>query len=228
MGVDQVALVALLNYFRKREELLFDCSSSVESHLSADEQHILNPKEATQFDVTNEICRNKLRRVELQQNTFRYVMLVAMCSFQEELVREICKLATPDYKQKLMKGRVSWIVKHGPILQSECGIDLTQEGNLFQRMDDHRIVRNFVVHSWGIGKYARDAKDRAELQGAVDRINMRQNCTCIQFTADDELYFPFHDVVADALVVCLDLIDLFTEQLVTTPGATAGLSRSAK
>jgi hypothetical protein len=165
MTVDQSKLKELITYLNEREWQLHDCSSSVESHLSADERDILDSYDDDLDDGGKGIVSCNLRRVELQQNTFRYAMLVAMCTFQEEVVRETCKLITQDYEAKLKRQKKgSWILKHNTILKLEGGIDLDVESDLFQRMDDLRVIRNFVVHAWGSGRSARDDKERAELE----------------------------------------------------------------
>lgn len=210
MRVDKKRLGEIHVYFRAREQQLFDCFAHLDNLLEDAITEILNPEDGT-YDGANPVTCENIRRIELNANTFRYSMLVAVCAFHEEVMVAIGKLAVPDYETKLKPLKGSWIARHTALLTNESGIDFTSVNTLVERLSDLWTVRNCIVHAWG---NANSAKDQAELRAAVARLNT-VTIHCVEFTEDNELYFTLHDTVSTALSAADDLVDFLVEKLST-------------
>lgn len=209
MSIEKTKLTELRKYFDAREQQLFDCFAGLDNHLDDQIQEIINPTDGSTFDPKDAIAAENIWRIRLSANTFRYSMLVAVCTFHEEVMVAIAKLAVVDYATKLKALKGNWIVRHTSLLTSECGIDFATVSQVIEKMEDLWTIRNCVVHAWG---NASKVFDRPKLQAAVERIN-KVTIPCVEFTQDDELYFHEHDIVSIALTTGDDVVHHLLHEL---------------
>ena len=87
-------------------------------------------------------------------NTSRYTILIAVCSFLEEAMKEISKQLVLKYEKELasqastMK-RANWLKKHVELLIRHAGIDANAVQSDLSMFHDLICLRNCVVHCWG-------------------------------------------------------------------------------
>lgn len=98
--------------------------------------------------------------------TFRYTMLTAVCSYLEEALKAICRLACSSYDAEIgVPQKGSWLDKHVRLLQSH-GVLFDPVNTYIATMKDMVIVRNCIVHAWG--KVA-EATDPTSVRAALGR-----------------------------------------------------------
>jgi len=159
---------AIAKYLRKRLEYLRACNADVENRLSDDAVEFINT-------CNNEdTCSRYLFHIEsVVGNTFRYSMLLAVCTFLEESVRLLCDCSLIDYGKKLDSyRRGTWLAKHRRILRDHTLVDVAAiEGDL-DTMEEFVQVRNCIAHAWGKVDGCRNEQQLRNIVNRADCFNL--------------------------------------------------------
>lgn len=187
----------LAQYLHKRLEYLEECTSAFNSHLDEGEQELQRKikQGIVQADdsVVGEI---RFHHRYVLANTFRYTMLVGLCSFLEEAIKKITQRIVSNYETNIKavkKG--NWLQRHRLVLAKHSGVDL---GPIIEDMSTFQYLitmRNCVVHAWGKVEGARDPKAVKEAVAQIDTVEV---------TANGFLYFG--DQVLPAAVIAAERI----------------------
>lgn len=151
MIIDQKAKRDLANYLNRRLDYLGKCETEIENKLWRDERQLLRKVEEGVCREDDPALGSFLFHIDcIVGNTFRYTMLVGVCSFLEEAMKEITKRRVKDY-DALIKAQRSgnWLRKHVRILCNGAGLDLVPLRGDLQKFHDLITLRNCIVHSWG-------------------------------------------------------------------------------
>lgn len=169
MNTDKKAKSMLADYLHRRLDYLRKCDTYMEKKLFSDDMQVRRK-------VQEGVCREDDPAVGsfffyidyIVGNTFRYTMLVAVCSFLEEAMREITKRHVKDY-DALIKAQRSgnWLRKHVRILCDGAGLDIEPLRSDLDKFYDLITLRNCIVHCWG--KLA-EAIEPSEVKIAAERI----------------------------------------------------------
>jgi len=156
-------------YLRKRLQHLEQCIGEFNSHLEELERELdRNLHNGTVRRDDPEVGKINHHREYVVANTFRYTMLVGLCSFLEEAIKEITKRLVSDYDAKIKAAKKgNWLVRHTRVLVDQFGIDLGPIDEDLKKFHDLITLRNCVVHAWG--KVA-GANNPSAVKDAVDRI----------------------------------------------------------
>jgi hypothetical protein len=161
---------ALADYLRMRLERLRQCNSELERKLSDDRDALCRRVDKGEIRRDDPVIGRVAFHLEyVLGNTFRYTLLVGVCSFLEEAVKEITKLRVADYDASVKKEqgkKGSWLDKHVRVL-SGAGVDLAPVGKELQDFGYCITLRNCIVHSWG--KVA-EAKDQNLVETAASHV----------------------------------------------------------
>jgi hypothetical protein len=152
---------AIASYLKKRLEYLRVCNSEVENHLLNDAEMVDSIQEG---DAGQTLAKQLLRIGSIVGNTFRYSMVVALCTFLEEAVKLICETGLADYNARLQGVRKgNWLTKHRQILADLPTADLPGVQMELDTMEEFIEVRNCVAHAWGNAARCRNKKRIAEI-----------------------------------------------------------------
>src|SRR5262249_37968488 len=99
-------------------------------------------------------------------NTFRYALLVSVCSVLEETVKTIAEKQFPSEVKKLKSKSGNWLRKHLDLFATHPGFATTDELNeSVSDFEDIITLRNCICHNWGsIAKNDKPKKVREALQ----------------------------------------------------------------
>lgn len=138
------------DYLQKRLEYLRTCDIYVEDKLEEDKQKLVQKVNENELKSQGLAFRNHLDELNIVADTFRYSMLVAVCTFLEESIKFITRQLIEDYKSKLKeKKRGSWLNKHLELLSSYASLDVESIESRKILFNDVILVRNTIAHAWG-------------------------------------------------------------------------------
>lgn len=155
---------AIAKYLRKRLEYLRACNGDIQNRLSDDATEFINTCD------DEDTCFNRLFHIEsVVGNTFRYSMLLAVCTFLEESVKFLCHRSVTDYAIRLKEsGSGTWLARHRRLLANHTTVDLAGiEGDL-EVMEEFVQVRNCIAHAWGKLGGCRNEQQLREIVERVD------------------------------------------------------------
>jgi hypothetical protein len=146
--------VLIAKYLKERLRRLGDCAADVENRWTKDTIEFINSCDCDDVRV------KYLSHMEgVLANTFRYSMLIAVCTFLEEAVKAMCALSVTDYERKLQKsGDGTWLARHQRLLTADASVDLTAIAGELAEMEDFIQVRNCIAHAWGNVKRCRNSR----------------------------------------------------------------------
>jgi len=136
----------LVRYLNTRIEFLHNCNAEIEDMLDHKKQELVNSK------LDNQYLDKGYKYFEyVVANTYRYAMLIAVCTFLEETLKNLSPQIVKDYKNKIRgvtKG--TWLEKHR-LLFSQCKPKLVSGSvsKSWALMLDIVQVRNCLAHAWG-------------------------------------------------------------------------------
>jgi hypothetical protein len=135
----------IVSYLRKRLEYLHSYNADIESRLDLDTQEFINAHQ------DKRACNAYLWRIEaVLQSTFRYTILIAVCTFLEEAVKLLCGRSVVDYEKEIKACRHgTWLAKHRRLLADNPQVDLAAIKADLDTMEEFIKVRNCIVHEWG-------------------------------------------------------------------------------
>lgn len=195
----------LAEYLRKRLEYLQQCNAELEEKIACESRDLCRGVESGRYQRTDPIVGRIIFHLEfVVANTFRYTLLVAVCSFLEEAVKEVTRAAVPDYaKQMQSERRGSWLAKHLRILRNAAKFDDAAERASVEKFRDLIALRNCVVHAWG---KVPNSRNPTAVHAAAKRIDTAE------VTKDGCLKFG-DQVVPDAIIASEAIADSILTQL---------------
>lgn len=170
----------LHRYALWRIEQLFHCHCEVEKKVSDDKYAALakDHEERLAGAAANPSLGRLLHHLEYTLgNTFRYTLIIGVCSVLEESVKAIAEEQFPDeaYRRitlnaKSQKGR-NWLQKHIYLFATLPGFKANDLlGSEAERFSDIITLRNCIGHSWG--NVDKDEHPE-QVTAAVQRIQIR-------------------------------------------------------
>jgi hypothetical protein len=147
-------------------------------------------------------------------NTFRYALLVGICSVVEETLNTI---ADRQFPGEPVKGKgLNWLGKHLALFATQPGFMTTDEFKQWVAdFDDIITLRNCICHNWGsIAKDDHPEQVRAALERIAKRAD-RQNTRLAEQSRDDYLYLG-DNMTADVLCLAHDITEDICEAMKRT------------
>ena len=193
----------LRGYLYRRLQYINQCYAEIQSKLSDDANDLLQKIDDGDCNVNDPVVGEIIYNLDFVVGyTFRYTMLVGVCSFLEESVKAITELVLKaEYKAKInAHKRVSWLDKHIRALSEDDSKKWNTIQSNLNTFRDLVTLRNCVVHTWG--KVA-GTKKPSEVRRAADRIETAD------ISADG--YLIFGDQVVPTAIIAAENI---TEHLI--------------
>ena len=139
-----------------------------------------------------------LDEINIVADTFRYSMLVAVCTFLEESIKFITQQLNKDYKSKrkdIKQG--SWLSKHLELLASCAGLEIKSIESQKILFNDVILIRNTIAHAWGRVEVSKSPKKLCDTISQYDWINI-----------NDEGFIILDDqAIPNALVAALEIVE---------------------
>ncbi len=179
----------LAAYLRGRLQWLDTCNAEIEKKISKGLEGLKDDADSGKIYKHYEYVLG---------NTFRYVLLVGMCSYVEEALNEIGKRLCRDYgaQIKCIK-RATSFQKQLKVLSSSGAVDITPIESELDHFDQLITLRNCIVHCWGNVAAARNA---AAVKAASKKVNGAT-------LTPDEFLVLDDQVVADASNAAETIVD---------------------
>jgi hypothetical protein len=163
----------LADYLHERLRRLEQCNAKVEEKLCDDRIAFCTKIDEGVYSKNDPIIGQMVHHLEMVVgNTFRYTMLVGVCSFLEEAMKTITKRLVSDYETRIKSQRKgNWLRKHIRVLSDTVGLDVAPIQAEVNKFHDLITLRNCVVHVWGRLEEAtnpdavRQAAERVETAG---------------------------------------------------------------
>ncbi len=160
----------LADYLHRRLQYLEVCTSEIENKLKDDKSSLLDDIDNGVRDKNDpDIGKLVFHLNYVVGNTFRYTMLVGICSFVEEALKAIAKLLFSDYESQfknLRKG--SEIDKHIKLLTRDEKFDAASIQTDLDKFKDMYTLRNCIVHAWGKLENAKVPDDVTEALARIE------------------------------------------------------------
>ena len=169
MSVNKNADHDLGKYLRRRLEYLERCNAEIESKLSDDERDLCRRVDKGEYSKNDSAIDQIVFHLEIVVgNTFRYTMLIGVCSFLEEAIKAITKRLVSDYETKLRaQKKGNWLRKHIQVLSGLVGLKVAPIQRDLDKFYNLITLRNCIVHAWG--KVA-EARDPDAVMGAAHKV----------------------------------------------------------
>jgi hypothetical protein len=196
-------------YLHRRLQYLDRCNAEIESKLSDDERNLCGKIDDGAYSKNDPSVGQIIFHLEyVVGNTFRYTMLVGVCSFLEEAIKAISKRLVADYEAKIKAPRKgTWLWKHICVLSGCVSLDLAPIQSDLDTFQDLITLRNCVVHAWG---RIAEANDPDAVKAAAERIETAA------VSADGFLIFG-DQVVPDAIIAAENIAEhVLTSKLQTS------------
>lgn len=197
----------LLNYLAIRSQDLSNCNADVENGLwSANEsliQRMNDPEdEAERVAVSSQMHENEKRTAR----TFRYMLLVSICSYVEESIKQITALRIPDFAGRLPK-KGSQVDRYLTLFETDALVSNEVKQSLSDALTNLIWLRNCVVHAWGCVPAYRFPD---EIRQTVDRINANKSPSLVEIDSRDYLWFR-QDLNSHAICAADRVIDVLMD-----------------
>jgi len=159
----------LRDYLHRRLDYLERCNTQVETEIWDQEMDLCRKIDDGFYSQNDPAIGEIIVHLEfVVGNTFRYTMVVGVCSFLEEAIKRITKRLVADYDAKIKAQRGgNWLSKHMRVLSHHAGLKIECLKGELDKFDDLIRLRNCIVHAWG---NVAGARDPATVQTAVQRI----------------------------------------------------------
>jgi hypothetical protein len=187
------------DYLHARLQHLEHCNAEIEEKL-CDERMSLCKKidEGVYSKHDHAIGRIAYHLEMVLGNTFRYTLLVGVCSFLEEAIKAISRRLVPDYDNQLRdEKRGNWLNKHVRMLRREAALDPVPIQADLQTFDDLIMLRNCIVHSWG---NVSEARNPTAVRASMARIAL------VELSRDGYLYLG-DEVISTAIIAAENIAE---------------------
>jgi hypothetical protein len=124
--------------------------------------------------------------------TFRYALLIGVCSFVEESVKALASERIPDQgkSKEAMKGKKgSWLVKHVHAFTQLAGLDARPFQDELNAFNDLITLRNCITHSWGKVDEALDPQQTRDVVARLKGVEKTENVNLVETSSDGYLLF---------------------------------------
>jgi hypothetical protein len=199
MTANQQANRDLADYLHRRLEYLRACKTNIENRLRADEMDLRQKIDDGVYSKNDPAIGKTIFHLEyVVGNTFRYTMLIGVCSFVEEAMKAIGTRLLPDYDARITAGkRENWLRKHIRVLSDAVGLDSAPIKSHVGKFYDIITLRNCIVHAWG--KLAK-TRNPQTVKAAIKRLEGADVST--------DGYLLLHDeVVSEAIETAEDILE---------------------
>ncbi len=169
MPYDQEWIREFRWYIQSRLERLEQYKAEIEGQLYRDRRSLIQRSSKGTRSPSDPTVGRRLFHLEyVISNTFRYSMLIALCTFLEEAVQTIAQQIVRDADgiAKRIKGK-SVLGKYLKVLEERAGVDLTPVSRDIQVLAHLVVLRNCVAHAWG--KLGR-TRNRCAVEKAVKQV----------------------------------------------------------
>jgi hypothetical protein len=195
--------VAIAKYLRKRLESLRGCDAEVESRLSLDKIKFINA-----YD-DEDTCNKYLSHIDKSVlNTFRYSMLIAVCTFLEESFKFLCDRSVTDYGKKLDAYRGTWLARHRRLLADHTSVDVAAIKKHLDEMEEFVQVRNCIAHAWGKLDGCRNKRQLHEIVKRADYFGLWK----------DGFLYVDDQAVPTAVIASGHIVNKLLQDLLGLPG----------
>lgn len=197
----------LINYMSIRSDDLSDCNSKVENELWSENQRLIEGvSDPDDPDKRIAVSRAIHEREKRAARTFRYMLLISVCSFVEESVKQLAQLKFPDWKDRLPKNG-SELEKYAAIFVDANLVDRKELEPQIDSIIQFIWLRNCVVHAWGC---LRAYKYPHDIQQVVKDVNRGKSPPLIGIDKKEFLWFT-EDLVSHAICDADDVIEVLTK-----------------
>jgi len=203
----------LVRFFRERLRRIKICNCDIESKIGEDEgkcREALNKGKISKADLAK-----ASQHIEFAvAQTFRYAMLVAVCSFVEEALVRIAKHADEDYGGHIKEIHL-WENRakaHLDLLRDHCGLNYDPIESQCERFHKMIILRNCVVHAWG--NVAEDTR-RRKVEKAVRKLDKwgQEKTFCLAKILDDDYLYIGGDMITTAILKAEEIVGYVCESV---------------
>jgi hypothetical protein len=151
MSFDKSQAHNLADYLHRRLQYLESCYNEIENKLTDDELDLCRNIDEGKYDKNDPGVGKIIFHLEyVVGNTFRYTMLVGICSFLEEAIKTITKYLVPNYEASLKdQKKGNWLRKHICLLCDFVGFNAVEIQSDLDKFHDLITLRNCIIHSWG-------------------------------------------------------------------------------
>jgi hypothetical protein len=159
----------LADYLHRRLEFLGPCHAEIETKALDDERDLIRRIDSGEYGKSDPAVGKIVFHLEnVVRNTFRYTMLVGVCSFLEVALKAIAQRSVSDYGARLKRKKSgNWLQKHVSVLSDAIALDVVSIQADFDKFNHLICIRNCIVHAWG--NLAEDS-NAAAVRNATQRI----------------------------------------------------------
>jgi hypothetical protein len=201
----------LAAYLKRRLENLQSYGAEIESRLQDDKQDLLKGIDEGRYAKEDPQLGKAFFHIEFVLGvTFRYTLLVGICSFLEEAIKTISSRIMSDYESKL-KGqkRGSWLEKHIAVLGVHLPQSVRAQVECFGRLI---TLRNCIVHAWGKISACRNPNAVKKALQAIEEQTASMNLEIGCITRDGYLYLA-PDIVPHAIIAAEEIVDALVGEI---------------
>jgi hypothetical protein len=165
----------LASYLRQRLHHLLCCNSVIQTEIDGQLRDLCEKVDKGELDRTDPSIGKIVFHLQyVIGNTYRYTLLIGVCSFLEESMKAISRVLVRDYESKWnvkKRGRGNWLDKQVGLLSDSVGLDVTPIHTDLDGFRDLIALRNCIVHAWG--KVA-EAIDPGAVKSAASRLGVSE------------------------------------------------------
>jgi hypothetical protein len=159
-------------YFHHRLQFLDQCNAEIQDKISHDMRDLCQKIDGGECGKTDPAVAEIVFHLEyVVGNTLRYTMLVGVCSFLEEAMKEITKRIVHNYKSRIRarndENNGNWLDKHIRLLVACASLNKESIQSDIDIFQDLIKLRNCIVHSWG---RIAEGKDSKAVKAAAGRL----------------------------------------------------------
>jgi len=157
------------DYLYRRLQDLERCNIEIETKLADDERDHCRRIDEGQYSKNDPAVGQIIFHLEyVVRSTFRYTMLVGVCSFLEEAMKAIAKRVLPDYEARIKaRKKGNWLQEHIRNLSNSVVLNVAPIQSDLDKFHHLITLRNCVTHAWG--KVA-ECNDPDAVKAAAKRI----------------------------------------------------------
>lgn len=206
----------LLRYARWRTDQLFHCHCEIEKKIHDDKYNLLakSQEQRKSGAAGDQSLGRLLYHLEYTLgNTFRYTLLIGVCSVLEETVKAIAEEHFPSIgkrtaalNDKSQKGK-NWLQRHLHLFASLPGFTTSEQLRIdAERFSDIITLRNCIGHSWG--NVSKD-EHPGQVTATVQRIQIhaqQENCRFADISTDGYIVLG-ENMVSDAISLADNIIE---------------------
>lgn len=199
MNVNKYTDHDLGGYLYRRLKYLERCNVEIETKLSDDDRDLRLAIGDGEYSKHDPAVGQIIFHLEyVVGNTFRYTMLVGVCSFLEEAIKAIAKRVLPDYEERIRtQKKGNWLRRHIRMLANSVALNGAAMQSDLDTFHDLITLRNCVTHVWG--KVA-DSNHPHAVKKAAQRIET------VEISRDGYLVFG-DQVVPEAIIAAENIAE---------------------